>query len=108
MIIRSVYREEKLFPDDMSFSIASKNIELSYTFMEPVVIENFSRPIFNRTSTFIPMNFIDAIPSQILEIVAIAISSVVFLILLFLFIYRFANCKRRATVDANSLFPRKA
>ena len=108
LIIRSVYREEKLFPDDMSFSIASKNIELSYTFMEPVVIENFSRPIFNRTSTFIPMNFIDAIPSQILEIVAIAISSVVFLILLFLFIYRFANCKRRATVDANSLFPRKA
>ena len=105
LLVRSNYREEKLFIDDMSFSVASKDIELSFTYMEPVFIENFSRPIFNRTNVFVPMNFNDPIPSEVLEIAAIAISSVVFLILLFMFICRFANCKRSQTVNANNLFP---
>ena len=104
--VESPYRIVQLFQSKSFPSIRIKVEELTYShFMEPTVIENFTTPSFNRTKVYVPVVLDEIAESEILELIAIVLSSIVFLILLLIFIKKFGYWKRTPSVNGNDLFP---
>ena len=106
VVAKSNFRTEKLFPHKELVTFQVEDQEMEYTYLlEPKVIDNFTRPVFNHTKSYIPMIFEKVVDSDTVQIVAIVLSSIVFVIILIIFIVRFGKCRRTPVVDGNQLFP---
>ena len=106
LVVESQFRSEELFLPTAFSIFRVDNKELSYTHhLEPTVIANFTKPIFNTTKSFIPVVFDDIVKSDVLTTTAIAIASIVFIIILVIFVVKCGGCKRRPVVQGQDLFP---
>ena len=94
-----------LFPAHVLISTV-KSVDL--TFIKHAVVKNFTLPKMNVTKSYVPVIFDEVIAeSDLIEIVAIVSASIVFLILLLIFIWKFAIRRPAGVVNGNELFPRQ-
>ena len=105
LVVKSRYRSVPLFPAHVLISTV-KSVDL--TFIKHAVVKNFTLPKMNVTKSYVPVIFDEVIAeSDLIEIVAIVSASIVFLILLLIFIRKFAIRRPAGVVNGNELFARQ-
>ena len=103
LVVKSRYRSVPLFPAHVLISTV-KSVDL--TFIKHAVVKNFTLPKMNVTKSYVPVIFDEVIAeSDLIEIVAIVSASIVFLILLLIFIRKFSIRRPAGVVNGNELFP---
>ena len=103
LIVQSDLRKLALFPMTLSFDVVPRKIGLEYRVIE---IKNFTSPAFNHTKAYTPIVIPENPENEILEMVAIIMSTIVGVIILTFCMIKLGGCNcRRETVSANEIFP---
>ena len=101
LIVKSIFRKEHLFPMTLSFKVVSKHYDLIHDIRE---MDNFTSPVYNHTKTYTPIVIADVVDSEVLEIVAISVSTFVMVLIIIFIMIKLGGCKKRETINGNELF----